>query len=255
MPINGDGNGGSGPPGIKRPMKKSTRNWLIIGAVAVGGVVIWWATRSRSAQQTAGSTDGAIDPSTGIPYSQEYSGFGAQGTTPSLYGYVDPSTGAFISGVGAGATGVVTAPSTNASWAQQVESYLQNLGYDPVATAAAIGKYLTGQTLTSDQSGIVSAAQGFFGPPPQGAPVISVTPPSGNGSGGGSTGFSSFKTLTASKNETFAQFAREHNWGPKLIAAVEKINHLSPSSRLHKGERIIRPWPWGSATPTTTPMQ
>ena len=235
-------------------MKKSTRNWLLIGALGAAGVVIWYVMYSRAKGSTTAASSDAIDPNTGIPYSQEYGsmgGYGPSGVTPSLYGYTDPTTGAFISGVGAGATGVVTAPSTNASWAQQVEAYLQNIGYDPVAIAAAIGKYLTGQTLTSDQSGIVAAAQGFFGPPPQGAPVISVTPPSGNGSGGGSTGFTSFKTLIVPRNETFAEYAKRMHWTQATIAAIEKINHLSPKSMLHKGERVIRP---GTATSNISPQ-
>jgi hypothetical protein len=176
-------------------MKKSTRNWLIIGIIGGGAIVVYYVMRSRSAA-AAGSTaaDQGIDPNTGIPYSQESSGLNSPyGTTPSLYGYTDPSTGAFISGVGSGSTGVVTAPSTNASWAQEVESYLGNLGYDPMAVAAALGKYLTGQTLSSDQAAIVAAAQGFWGNPPQGAPPISTTPPAGNG--GGTTGSRFIKVL------------------------------------------------------------
>ena len=194
MPID-NGNGGGPPrPGAKPPMKKSTRNWLIIGGLAAAGGVIWYVMKSRSAsnQQSASAADMAaqgIDPSTGVPYAQEYGGYGVAGTSPSLYGYTDPTTGQFISGVGAlPAGGVVTAPSTNASWAQQVEAYLENLGYDPTTVAAAIGKYLTGQQLSSDQAGIVAAAQGFFGNPPQGAPTVVTTPPTGQGTGGGTTG-------------------------------------------------------------------
>lgn len=182
-----------GQPGQKPPMKKTTRNWLIIGAVGAAGILIWYVMKNRSQQSQAGQTaqDMAaqgIDPNTGIPYSQEMGG-GFAGGTPSLYGYTDPTTGAFISGVGAnpvGSGGVVLAPATNAAWAQQVEAYLQTLGYDPVATAAAIGKYLTGQTLTADQAAIVAAAKGFFGNPPQNVPNPPTTPPPGQ-SGGGTT--------------------------------------------------------------------
>jgi hypothetical protein len=193
MPVFSDSGPSSGPPGAtKPPMKKSTRNWLIVGILGGGVVVVYYVMRARSSaatNATGTTTDPSIDPSTGIPYAEEDSGaLGAYGTSPSLYGYTDPSTGAFISGVGAGATGVVTAPSTNASWAQQVEAYLQNLGYNPTSVAAALGKYLTGQSLSADQAAIVAAAQGFYGNPPQGAPPILQTNPSGNGTGGGLTG-------------------------------------------------------------------
>jgi hypothetical protein len=127
------------------------------------------------------------------------------------------------------------------------------LGYDPTAVAAAIGKYLTGQTLTSDQAGIVAAATGFFGNPPQYVPPVSQGTPSGNGSGGGSTGWSSFKTLIVGKNETLAEFAKEHHWTAATLAAVEKINHLTGGTKLRKGERIVRPI--NSNTIGSTPMQ
>src|SRR5215831_14848067 len=154
---NGNGAPPGGPP--KRPMKKSTRNWLLIGTLAAGGLVVIFIMRSRQAAAGGAGAPEGIDPNTGVPYAQEYAGGLASpyGTTPSLYGYDDPSTGSFISGVGSGGS-YVTAPSTNASWAQQVESYLQNLGYDPMAVAAAIGRYLTGQTLTADDQTIVNAA-------------------------------------------------------------------------------------------------
>jgi hypothetical protein len=164
-------------------MKKSTV-WLLVAGGGVGLIGLIYVYRKQSQANTTGATDPSIDPATGIPYANEMGGGlnSPYGTTPSLYGYTDPSTGAFITGVGSG--GVVTQPSTNASWAQQVEAYMQNLGYDPTAIAAALGKYLTGGMLTSDQQSIVQAAQGFFGNPPQSVPPIQVTPPPGQGGGG-----------------------------------------------------------------------
>ena len=227
------GPNGGPPPGAKPPMKKNTRNWLLIGGGVAALAVVYYVMKSRSSAS-------GIDPATGIPYDQEYSaagaGAGPVGATPSLYGYIDPTTGAFISG--AGAPGLVTAPSTNASWAQQVEAYLQNLGYDPIGVAAAIGKYLTGQTLSQQQADIVRAALGFFGNPPQGAPPISQGPPPVQGPGGSRH---RTRVLTVKKNETLRQYAREHNWTNLTLRIVEWLNHLKPGSRLHKGERIIRP--------------
>src|SRR5215831_150486 len=139
-----NGNGGPvtsprpGGPGVKPPMKKSTRNWIIIGAVGAAGVVIWYVMRARSQQSQTGTGTDAVDPTTGIPYSQEYAGYGGYGVggggVPQQFGYYDPMTGAYISGTGAGAQ--VIGPGTNASWAQQAEAYLQTLGYDPMAVAA-----------------------------------------------------------------------------------------------------------------------
>lgn len=227
--------GGPTGPGAGNPMKKSTKNWLIIGGVGAAGLVIWYVMKSRSAsnQQAASAGDLAsqgIDPNTGIPYSQEYGGYGAMGTTPSLYGYVDPTTGAFISGAGAGST--VLQPTTNASWAQQVEAYLQTLGYDPIAVGAAIGKYLTGQSLTADQQSIVAAALAFFGQPPQGAPPPVTVPPTGNGGGGDHQHRGHPMKLNAPGNMSLAQLAAKYGlrW--------RNLQHLNPALRQWFGKPI-----------------
>jgi hypothetical protein len=246
-----NGNGGPPPPrpggpGAKPPMKKTTRNWLLIGGIGAAGIVIWYVMRAKSqASQQASATDqSGVDPATGIPYAEEdqtYGGYGAGGYgayTPSQFGYYDPTTGAYISGTGS----TVLGPSTNASWAQQVQAYLSQLGYDPTTIGAALGNYLTGQPLTSSQQGIVQSALAYFGNPPQGAPIPITTTPSGSGSGGGgSTGWQSFKTLRVPHNMTLAQFAKAHGWTQATLAAVEKIDTLKPTSRLRKGQTIIRP--------------
>ena len=246
MPFDAQGNQ-TGTNGAKPPMKKSTRNWLLIGGLGAAAVVVWYVMRARSSSSSAtdqSQADAAagIDPTTGIPYSEEYGGYGVSGTSPSMYGYVDPTTGAFISGAGATAPTSVLAPSTNASWAQQVEAYLANLGYDPTAVAAALGKYLTGQALTADQAAIVAAAQGFYGSPPQGAPPPVTGTPTGNG-GGGVTNPPKFKTLTVPKAETFAQYAKAMHWTAATESLIEQINNLNPKSKLSKGERVIREVP------------
>jgi hypothetical protein len=218
--------------GTKKPgMKKNTKTWLLIGALGVGGVIVWYVVKSKgSSSSTAATTDPSIDPSTGIPYAEEYAQ-GAMGTTPSLYGYTDPSTGQYITGVGAT---TVTQPSTNASWAQEVESYLENLGYDPTTTAAAIGKYLTGQPLTADQNSIVAAALGFFGNPPTGAPPPITSPPTGNGTGGG-TGTPGHKlpqTIKAPGGITIAQIASE------LGLRWKNLQKLNPNLKKYFGKAL-----------------
>jgi hypothetical protein len=234
-------------------MSPQTKRWMLIGGVGAAAIVFYLVYKSRKSSGASAQAAEGIDPATGVPYaSEQYSG--AYGTTPSLYGYTDPSTGAFISGVGAGggSGGYVTAPSTNASWAQQVEAYLMNLGYDPIETAAALGKYLTGQGLTSDQAAIVAAAKGFFGNPPQGAPPSVLIPP------GGQTGTSGqppttttstvdkLKKLIVPRNMSFAEMAREWNWNPQTIAAIMHLNSISADSQLRKGEVLIRPLPIGA---------
>lgn len=155
--------------------------WWIVGGTAAAGVVYWVYKRNLSSGGAAPTTDPNIDSNTGLPYGFDTgSSSPVQGTTPSLYGYIDPTTGQFIGGSGTG-SGVVTAPSTNGQWAQQAEAYLSTLGYDPLTVAVALGKYLSGQTLTDEQMGIVSAAIAFYGNPPTAVPPPHVTPPVGQG--------------------------------------------------------------------------
>jgi hypothetical protein len=159
-------------------VKKSTA--AIAGVGIVGGAVLY--ARHRGSQNsssvatdagTAASTaDPSIDPSTGIPYAQEDSGFGFQDaglnsssfTGGEVIGYDgngNPIYGPGTSGVAIGAPGSFT---NNAQWAQAFEQQVGSTGNDP--TAAALGKYLTGQTLTSDQVTTVQEAIASQGYPP-----------------------------------------------------------------------------------------
>lgn len=165
---------------------------LVIGAGALvgGGAILYYrhqqnaaaaATPAAGTDTSGYDTSGDIDPTTGIPYADEGAGMdGAYGTTPSALGYYDPTTGQYI-GTGVG-TSTVTTVSTNAAWAQAAAAYLVNQGYDGATVTAAIGLYLLGAPLTQDQYDIVTAAIGFEGNPPQGAP------PPHMASGGGGTG-------------------------------------------------------------------
>lgn len=153
--------------------------WWVVGGALAGGVV-WWAYK-RNKAAAATPTDAGIDPATGLPYAGTSPIPPTTGVTPSAYGYIDPSTGAFIGG--SGAQQIITAPSTNAQWAQEVEAYLTQLGFNPLTVATAIGKYLTGQFLTPEQLSIVQSALGFKGKPPVLVPPPQLLPPSGQTSG------------------------------------------------------------------------
>jgi hypothetical protein len=154
-------------PGLGQKKKKGL---VVAGAFITMGIVGYAYYRHRS---TAGSTaaaataadpnaapaydPNAIDPNTGLTYAAE------GGTQGGVYGY------------GANPYAPVTTSipiqtqqfATNGQWAQAAEDYLvQNAGSDPNTVAAALGKYITGQRLTSDQQTIVSMAIGFEQYPP-----------------------------------------------------------------------------------------
>jgi len=186
-------------PGPKKPADK--KKILIVGGIAVvGGAIGIIFLRNRQSSNAAGSNQAGIDPNTGVPYSQEAidpstgvpyadeaSYAGGIGTTPGALGTYNPLTGAYTPGLGT--TPVVTSPASNATWEQAAIAQLENLGFDPVAAATAIGLYLQGAPLTADQYQAVAAALGLEGNPPQGAPPIVQTGGGGTGnSGNGSTG-------------------------------------------------------------------
>lgn len=168
------------------PVKfKPNKWWYLGGAAAIGAYVFYRRRQSQNAPAQTANTptaDPSIDPATGIPYADETTsdpyGYG-QGY--SLAGYQDPGTGAYITGAGASgpAGNTVLAASTNAEWSQQVESYLVNQGYDAASVGAALGHYLHGNALTSDEATIVETGMAYFGSPPQGAPGLHLQPPAG----------------------------------------------------------------------------
>lgn len=142
----------------------------------------------------------STDPATGMTYGDEQAGSGDSGyqDTSQGYGaagYTDPNTGQFI--YGNSGTGQAAA-TTNAAWAQNAIAYLgTDVSVDSAALSTALGLYLAGQPLTSDQAALVDQAIAVEGyPPVSGAggypPGIreSGTASQGGtgGSGGGVTG-------------------------------------------------------------------
>lgn len=164
--------------GSKMPKNRKVALFAIGGLGGLG--LVYWYKRKNAAAATADTTgtttDPSIDPATGIPYAEEYSG----GYGSSLGGIYDPATGQTYTG--AGGPPIVTQVTSNAQWAQAAEAYLISLGYDPVTTSAALGAYLAGIGLTQDQLAIVQAAIGFEGQPPNPpAPPHVTGPPTGTG--------------------------------------------------------------------------
>lgn len=157
--------------------------WIGLGAGALGVVYYFHKSAANAVDTTVPTTDttGTTD-STDSSYGDyadggyspiDSSSLGAYGTTPTAYQY-DPSTGQYDY-VGTTVTGVST-PSNNQQWAQQAELQLSTAGYSPQTAAVAIGKYLLGYELTSDQLGVVQAAIGLIGPTPSPVPAPHVAP-------------------------------------------------------------------------------
>lgn len=146
------------------------------GAIAIGVVGIYFYRNKKQQQDAAASVAAAgsteIDPATGYPYGSAEDAAALQSQNnyamPGGYGFTGYAGGSGSSPFGTGAPGNFN---SNAEWAQYVENYeVTNLGADAPTVGNAIGKYLTGQVLTSDQQGLVQSAIAIAGYPPVSGP-------------------------------------------------------------------------------------
>ena len=187
-------------------------------AIAGGsGLAIYFAYKQHKASQASASgasNPSAIDPVTGLPYSQDQQIDPLTGQAylaeAQQYGSVSAAEQAVAAsssldyssayGTGYGAVGtssaapLVTANTTqattyasNSAWAQAVEAGLSTIGYSSTDIAAALGRYLGNLSETPDQASIVGAALAEFGPPPVGSYQI-ILAPATTSTGSGSTG-------------------------------------------------------------------
>ena len=134
------------------------------------------------------SDDGIYD----YGYTSPSASSGGTGVSSSGQGiaYTDPSTGAVTTSGTAtafdpappdpSALGIPTAPpTTNAQWYQAAEAQMVAEGFDATTSATALGYYLAGHALTSDQYAIVQSAIGAEGNPPVKVPTPVVATPAG----------------------------------------------------------------------------
>jgi hypothetical protein len=134
------------------------RRWVYIG----GGLVVVIVGYAYLARRRSASAAPTIDPATGSL---------AGG------GYVNPVPDA----VG-GSAAVDSTPDsidTNSAWVLQVLGDLESLGWDAQFAASALGKYLAGSPVTSDELNLIRTARGLRGNPPEGAPEPLVVPGGG----------------------------------------------------------------------------
>lgn len=220
--------------------------------VLVGGVYFYRTKKQKTdaAASVAQAGSSEIDPATGYPYGspEDAAATAAQGnyqlpTTGGGYGFTGYAGG---SGSGIFGTGTPGSFNSNAEWAQYVEAYEENnLGADAPTVGNAIGKYLTGQPLTSDQVGLVQSAIAIAGYPPvngpNGNPPSFVTantgttnPPPPPGGGGTPPPNPKDKTFRTTGGKSLNQIAKQLNVSAAGIAG------LTASKDYNKGKA----WPY-----------
>lgn len=169
--------------------------WGKFAVVGGGGAIIvfvWYQHKQNSAASTTSTSADSIDPATGLPYSEDNETDPQTGMTYAAeaeqYGSVSAAEAAlgesadygYATGDSAGIIGDYGDyyPSTdttsdytyssNAEWAQAVESGLVDIGYTSTDVASAVGRYLGSLSLTSDQANIIQVAIAEYGNPPVG---------------------------------------------------------------------------------------
>lgn len=165
-------------PNVKIGKVKIPKPALYMGVAGAAAIILYAYYQRRAGgggggnTPTDGGADPSIDPSTGLPYADEFGG-GYSGM-----GIYDPSTGGTI---GTGYGQIIQQVSTNAAWTQAAVAYMTTVGYEGTAVQNAIGKALLGQALTQAELDIFNAARAVEGEPPNGYPPIHMV---GNAPGG-----------------------------------------------------------------------
>lgn len=178
MPLDGD---------IKVPGLGDMPKKYAIGAVAAAaglGVIVYIRSRkAASAAATAGVADAtatgsgidpnSIDPSTGIPYSEES---GSYSYGADNYGGYGGGSGYDTSGYPIGSSAdlqyqaeQVSGIQTNDEWVQQAVG--GSVPGDPGAIQSALSAVLGGLTVTTAQKNLFLEAVGVLGQPPNGYPT------------------------------------------------------------------------------------
>jgi hypothetical protein len=245
-------------PGIGKTNKNTA--YLLGGGVVLLGGIAWY--RSRNAAGSSSSTTAAadttqIDPATGFPYgSAEDAAALAQQAS-----YVGVGGGGGGGGSPIYNSGGTTASAytTNGQWSQAAEDYLVNtVGGHADVIGNALGKYILGQPLTSDQVSVVEQAIAFTGYPPVNGPsgyppsyrtaATPVTPPSVTPKA--PTGLKAthiYRTQidldwsSVSGAKGYRVFRDGHQVGPTVTYSQYAVTGLKPGTRYRFDVRAIGP--------------
>jgi PASTA domain len=127
----------------------------------------------------------STDPNTGETYgdegqiatSEDY-GVGGSDYDASTGEYYDPADGLYdLSSPYSPTTGSSGAAiTTNAAWSQAVTTGLEQLGYNPLTVAEALGLYLDNKPLSASEAQIIQVATAEYGNPPVGTYAILPAP-------------------------------------------------------------------------------
>jgi hypothetical protein len=254
-------------PGLGEVPKKTA---IIAGAGAVGIIAIVairhrtssaGSTTPGTASATAATDPNAIDPNTGVPYSQEGgadvsgygsgyqipygaggAGYGAGGSGFDAAGYPIGSEADLAwqneqNGTGGTTTGTTTGITTNQDWINAAESGI--VPGSQATIAEAMAKIFGGLAVTTAQKDLFLEAQGIIGePPPQGYPQpIKLKDTSGHPAPG------KHKTIEASGDQDLSQIAKANRTTGGVLVTMNPYLTRYYGSKKHipKGYKIKVP--------------
>lgn len=157
-------------PGVGRVSRRQLA-YGIGGALIVSAAGWWWWRRRTAATPAAAAADTTTADDTSLTDSGLGSGGGGGAGGGGTPGLSDP--------------GIPGAFTSNAAWSAFVRDQL-GVAFDPAALSTALGRYLAGETLTTDQHGMIDAARGVAGDPPVAG--VGGYPPAIHEQSGGGTG-------------------------------------------------------------------
>jgi hypothetical protein len=248
-------------PDVKTPFGKVPKPAVYIAILAGGGALIYSYVKkknaaSKAAATTANMTAGTYGYGSGAyGYGGGQYGYGAYTYEPYGYGYGPMGLGAYggqgdygYGYYGAGVPYQVQGQATtNAQWAQAAVSALTQGGqYSATTVLAALGLYLTGGHLSSDQEIIVQSAIAAEGYPP--IPGSNGYPPAINTSAaGGQTG-----TGGGGNNVTVPGVTGD-NWGMaynhiKAAGLVPAIKGASSIAHVNTSRKVTAQTPASGAS-------
>lgn len=240
------------------PRKPVNKKLLLGGGAAVTVVgYIWYKRKAAASAATATTADNsgnttdtsedAIDPATGMPYSEEGTAVGSPYGQLSGLTY-NPATGTYTS-----TSQTSSSPVDNSQWVQNAQAYLTGLGEDSTSVADALGAYVTGGTLSSDQQSIVQAALGAIGNPP--SPVTNASYASNTGQSGASGSSATSSWLHPPTGATYVRNSStgeiDQVWPDGTTIHLSPFQYAalgSPASQGYSGPKTIV----GVTVPNTT---
>lgn len=149
-------------PGVGATPKRN----VAIGLAVLAGILGVAYYRHAKSQQAASAASTAASTATPADTTIPATAYDPNAGLTGVAGSAGPYSQGYYNAPGSYPQGYVT----NGQWAQAAEAYLTSIGADPTTVGLALGKYLTGQTVTTAQQDVIDQAIAFANYPPVNGP-------------------------------------------------------------------------------------